>query len=69
MAIVHEEFWLHRPESRFDDATEARLEPVRPLAKLEVKPGDFPFLDQVRGHDNDLVAERAAADPFGFPWL
>jgi len=42
--------------------------PVRPVAKLSVGPEDFPFLDAIRGHDNDEVLARAAADPDGFPW-
>ena len=43
--------------------------PVRPLARLDVTPDDFPFLDQVRRHDPSAVAERAARDPAAFPWL
>ncbi|MBV9359193.1 MAG: hypothetical protein JO023_27095 [Chloroflexi bacterium] len=42
---------------------------VRPLARLPVEPGDFPFLGQMRGHDPRLVRQRAARDPDGFPWL
>lgn len=42
---------------------------VKPIARLAVTPGDFPFLDQVRGHDQDVVAVRAARDPDAFPWL
>jgi hypothetical protein len=42
--------------------------PVKPAAKLTVRPGDFPFLQQVRGHDDALLAARVAADPEGFPW-
>ncbi|MFD1675739.1 hypothetical protein [Alicyclobacillus fodiniaquatilis] len=41
---------------------------VKPLAKLAVTPDDFPFLDQVNGHDPQLVSERAARNPDGFPW-
>jgi hypothetical protein len=43
--------------------------PVRPAAKLAVGPGDFPFLEQVRGHDDELLRARIAADPDGFPWV
>lgn len=43
--------------------------PVRPVAKLRVEPGEFPFLQQIRGHDPEQVRVRAAADPAGFPWL
>lgn len=42
--------------------------PVRPLARFAVRPEDFPFLDQVNGHDPEVVGVRAAADPGGFPW-
>jgi hypothetical protein len=47
----------------------ASLAPVRPIAKLAVRPEDFPFLDQVRRHDPAVVRQRAHADPDGFPWL
>jgi hypothetical protein len=46
----------------------ASPEPVRPLARVAVSPDDFPFLSEVRGHDYEAVAARAAADPDGFPW-
>lgn len=46
----------------------ASLVPVRPAAKLLVRPEDFPFLHAIRGHDNDELLARAAADPDGFPW-
>lgn len=44
-------------------------EPVAPVAKLVVRPEDFPFLDRIRGHDNQVLMARIAADPDGFPWL
>ena len=47
----------------------AALEHVLPLGEVRVGPGDFPFLSQVRGHDNGDIMRRAAADPYGFPWL
>lgn len=47
----------------------ASLAPVKPLAKITVSAEDFPFLGQIRGHDDAVVWERAAADPEGFPWL
>lgn len=46
----------------------ASLEAVRPLARLAVAPGDFPFLDQIRGHDDERLAEYAAALQSGAPW-
>ena len=42
--------------------------PVRAAAKLMIKPADFPFLQDIHGHDNDEISSRAAADPDGFPW-
>ena len=42
--------------------------PVRPLARVDVRPEDFPLLDEVHGHDPAEVRARAAADPEGFPW-
>jgi hypothetical protein len=47
----------------------ANASPVHPLAKLEVTPADFPFLHQVRAHDDELVQLRAAENPGGFPWV
>ena len=36
---------------------------VRPLARLTVDPGDFPFLDQVGGHDDgELIAAEVIGD-------
>jgi hypothetical protein len=43
--------------------------PVRPLAKLSVGPEDFPLLEQIRGHDDDVMMRRAREDPDGFPWV
>ena len=47
----------------------ASAEPVKPLARLSVAPDDFPFLSQIRGHDDTVQWERASANPAGFPWL
>lgn len=47
----------------------AGLVPVRPLARIATGPEDFPFLGQIRGHDDAVVWKRAAAEPGGFPWL
>jgi hypothetical protein len=43
--------------------------PVRPLARLAVEPEDFPFLAQLRGHDDESTFARARAEPQGFPWV
>jgi len=42
---------------------------VAPLARIAVTPEDFPFLAEIRGHDDAHILERAEADPDGFPWL
>lgn len=47
----------------------ASLVPVIPLARIEVRPDDFPFLGQIRAHDDETILASAKADPDGFPWL
>jgi len=47
----------------------ASLEPVTPLARIEVGPEDFPLLRAIRGHDRERTFARARAEPDGFPWL
>ncbi len=42
--------------------------PAEPIAKLTVGPEDFPFLAQIHGHDDDLLAKLVKEDPDGFPW-
>lgn len=42
--------------------------PVQPLARLAVQPGDFPFLAQIRGHDDARLHEYAQAMQSGGPW-
>ena len=46
----------------------ASLEPVQPFAKLTVEPQDFPFLNQIRGHDDARLQEYATALQTGAPW-
>lgn len=46
----------------------ASVEPVRPLAKLTVTPEDFPFLSQIRGHDDERLQEYATALQTAAPW-
>jgi hypothetical protein len=43
--------------------------PTRPIAKLIVEPDDFPFLNQIHGHNNEELLRMASEDPNGFPWL
>jgi hypothetical protein len=46
----------------------ASFVPVQPLAKLTVTPEDFPFLAQIRGHDDQRLQEYAIALQTGAPW-
>lgn len=46
----------------------ASFEPVQPLAKLTITPEDFPFLLQIRGHDDARLQEYATALQTGAPW-
>ena len=46
----------------------ASLAPVQPLAKLTITPEDFPFLLQIRGHDDQRLQEYATALQTGAPW-
>ena len=39
----------------------ASTAPVEPLAKLTITPADFPFLTQIRGHDDERLQEYATA--------
>ncbi len=55
--------------TEYQSAQRASLVSVKPLAKLSVEPKDFPFLEQMRGHDTAMVSKLAREDPEGFPWL
>lgn len=46
----------------------ASLVPVRPLARLEVTPEDFPFLNDIRGLDDNRFEEYGQAMQTGAPW-
>lgn len=46
----------------------ASLVPIRPLARITVAPEDFPFLAQIRAHDDDRLAEYARALETGAAW-
>jgi hypothetical protein len=46
----------------------ASLVPVTPLARVSVEPEDFPFLADIRGHDDERLAEYARALESGAPW-
>lgn len=43
--------------------------PTRPIAKLIVGSDDFPFLNQIHGHNNEKLLRMASDNPNGFPWL
>ncbi len=55
--------------TRIHVAQNASLSPVRPLARIAVRPEDFPFLAQMRGHDDETVQRRIKENPDGFPWV
>jgi hypothetical protein len=42
--------------------------PVAPFARMHVSPDDFPFLDQIRGHEDERLAEYAQAVMAAAPW-
>ena len=42
--------------------------PVAPFARLRVSPGDFPFLAQIRGHEDERLGEYAQAVMAAAPW-
>ena len=42
--------------------------PVRPSARLAIAPDDFPFLEDIGGHDDDRLAEYAEAVMSAAPW-
>lgn len=44
------------------------LQACQPAAVLRVDAKDFPFLEQIHGHDDEKLSRLAAADPNGFPW-
>jgi hypothetical protein len=41
---------------------------VTPFARLRVTPGDFPFLDRIRGHEDSRLGEYAEAVMAAAPW-
>jgi hypothetical protein len=53
---------------RIHVAQRASAEPVVPLAKIVVTPEDFPFLSQMRTHDDERLPSYAEAMQRGLPW-
>lgn len=41
---------------------------IQPIAKLLVEPEDFPFLDNIHGHNDEKLLQLFSEDPNGFPW-
>jgi hypothetical protein len=60
---------IHRGTDQIRIAQAINPQPVAPVAKITIRPEDFPFLDRLRGHDHEILLARIAADPDGFPWL
>ncbi len=54
--------------NRVHTAQLTSFEPVQPRAKLTVTPADFPFLAQIRGHDDERLQEYATAMETGAAW-
>jgi hypothetical protein len=46
----------------------ASMEEVVPLAKLVITPEDFPFLAQMRSHEDERLGVYAEAMTKGLPW-
>jgi hypothetical protein len=71
--LLPAETFVAQPEGTYGGLT-ARVPqlaspvPVRPFARLRVRPGDFPFLAQIRGHEDDRLAEYAQAVMSAAPW-
>ncbi len=65
--------FIHQPSLRFGELTVlvpqlASLEAVKPYARLEVTPDDFPFLGDIRGLDDARLQEYGQAMQDGAPW-
>jgi hypothetical protein len=42
-------------------------QPARPAARIIVGPQDFPYMDQIHGHDDEKLIELFTKNPGGFP--
>jgi len=42
---------------------------AQPIAKLLVGADDFPFLNQIHGHNDEKLVRLFSENPNGFPWL
>ena len=71
--IMPDDTFVTQPEFPFGDYQVrvpqlASMVPVTPLGRLEVMPEDFPFLAQIRGHEDERLQEYAAALQTGSTW-
>jgi hypothetical protein len=71
--LLPRETFITQPPKKFGPAKVhiaqlASFVPVQPLAKLSVSPEDFPFLADIRGHDDARLQEYGAALQSGAPW-
>src|SRR5215208_1129940 len=71
--LMPAETFLEQPPGEFGGNT-ARVPQlaspvaVAPFARLRVSPNDFPFLAQIRGHEDERLAEYAQAVMTAAPW-
>jgi hypothetical protein len=42
-------------------------QPAQPAARIVVTPQDFPFMDQIHGHDDEKLIDLLSKNPGGFP--
>ena len=72
--VLPADTFVEQPGGEYGGYSQARIPqlaspvPVAPLARLGVSPEDFPFLDQIRGHDDERLSEYAQAVMTAAPW-
>lgn len=71
--LLPSETFVNQPSLRFGPYEVrvpqlASLVPVKPIARLEVAPEDFPFLNDIRGIDDARLADYGEAMQAGAPW-
>ena len=71
--LLPSQTFVEQPEVQFGDMSirvkqHASLVPVKPIAKIEIAPEDFPFLAQILGHDDARGEAYAVAMNTGGPW-
>jgi hypothetical protein len=47
----------------------ASLQAVKPLFRVAVDAADFPFLKEIRAHNDEILWKRVERNRDGFPWL